>query len=97
MASNTAKPRTDPLESANRMNAVIKRRYVAVEDRPEALVVAGLDGAAGVLPRLISSLIRSKMTTFASAATPMESTMPAIPGSVTVIGMITMSPQSKNA
>ena len=62
-------------------------------DRPEA--VACLDPLRGVLPRLTSSLIRSKITTLASAATPMESTMPAIPGSVTVMGMITIRPQQK--
>ena len=43
------------------------------------------------LPARISSLTRSKMTMFASAATPMVSTRPAMPGSVSVIGMSLIS------
>jgi len=39
-------------------------------------------------PPLISSLMRSKMTMFASAAIPIVRIRPAIPGSVRVIGMI---------
>jgi hypothetical protein len=39
------------------------------------------------LPSRISSFIRSKMTMFESAATPMVKTRPAIPGSVMVIGI----------
>jgi hypothetical protein len=38
-------------------------------------------------PARISSLTRSKMTMFASAATPMVRTRPAMPGSVIVIGI----------
>ena len=43
------------------------------------------------LPPRISSLTRSKITMFASAATPMVSTSPAIPGSVNVIGISLIS------
>ena len=38
------------------------------------------------LPARTSSFIRSKMTMFESAATPIVRIRPAIPGSVTVIG-----------
>ena len=39
------------------------------------------------LPARTSSFIRSKMTMFESAVTPIVSTRPAIPGSVRVIGI----------
>ena len=39
------------------------------------------------LPARTSSFIRSKMTMFESAATPIVSTSPAIPGRVRVIGI----------
>ena len=44
------------------------------------------------LPRRTSSLMRSKMTTFASAATPIVRIAPAMPGSVSVIGIRTAMP-----
>ena len=47
---------------------------------PEA-IEAGID-----LPVRTSSLMRSNMTMFASAATANVSTIPAMPGSVSVIG-----------
>ena len=53
--------------------------------------------AREVRPRLTSSLILSKITTFASAATPMESTIPAMPGSVIVTGTATTIPHIRNA
>ena len=43
--------------------------------------------AAIDLPARTSSLTRSKMTMFASAATPIVRIRPAMPGSVSVIGM----------
>ena len=43
------------------------------------------------LPARISSLTRSKMTMFASAATPIVRIRPAMPGSVSVIGISLMS------
>ena len=43
------------------------------------------------LPPRISSLTRSKMTMFASAATPSVRIVPAMPGRVIVIGMSLMS------
>ena len=60
---------------------------VRVDDRREALLVA-LGIATGTdLPARISSLTRSKMTMFASAATPIVRIRPAMPGSVIVIGI----------
>jgi hypothetical protein len=41
--------------------------------------------------------MRSKMTTLASAATPMVRIMPAMPGSVRVTGMALKRPQSRIA
>ena len=49
------------------------------------------------LPALASSFIRSKMTTFESAATPIVSTSPAIPGSVSVIGISLIIARKKTA
>ena len=49
------------------------------------------------LPARASSFIRSKMTTFASAATPIVSTRPAIPGSVSVIGISLIIAKKKTA
>ena len=43
------------------------------------------------LPALASSFIRSKMTMFESAATPIVRIRPAMPGSVIVIGMSLIS------
>ncbi len=43
------------------------------------------------LPARISSLTRSKMTMLASAATPIVRIRPAIPGSVSVIGISLIS------
>ena len=58
---------------------------VRVDDRREALRVPGGDrGAHGFARRATSSLMRSKMTTFASAATPIVRIMPAKPGRVSV-------------
>ena len=44
-----------------------------------------------VLPDLISSFTRSKITMFASAAMPIVRIRPAMPGSVSVIGMSLIS------
>ena len=54
--------------------------------------------AAGIdRPALASSFIRSKMTMLASAATASVSTMPAMPGSVSVIGISLTSANSRIA
>ena len=44
-----------------------------------------------------SSFIRSKMTTFESAATPIVRISPAMPGSVSVIGISFISAKKKTA
>ena len=54
--------------------------------------------AAGIdLPARTSSFIRSNMTMLASAATASVSTRPAIPGSVSVIGISLTSANSNTA
>ena len=54
--------------------------------------------AAGIdLPARTSSLMRSNMTMFASAATASVSTSPAMPGSVSVIGISLTSANRKTA
>ena len=50
----------------------------------EAALVAGAIAARTDFPDRTSSLMRSKMTTFASAATPIVRIRPAKPGSVSV-------------
>ena len=85
-----AKPRMGPEPCQNRMTAVSKRGDIGVENGTEHLVIAGLDRAAETFARSCSSRIRSKMSTLASTAIPMVSTIPAIPGSV-----ITGSPSAR--
>ena len=54
--------------------------------------------AAGIeRPARTSSFTRSKTTMFASAATPSVRIMPAMPGSVSVIGISLMSANRKTA
>ena len=54
--------------------------------------------AAGIdLPARASSLIRSKMTMFASAAIPSVRIRPAMPGSVSVIGISLTSAKRNTA
>ncbi|OPZ44110.1 MAG: hypothetical protein BWY94_01745 [Actinobacteria bacterium ADurb.BinA094] len=50
-----------------------------------------------VLPCRTSSLMRSKMTTLASTATPMVRIMPAMPGRVSVTGIRLNRPHSRTA
>ena len=49
------------------------------------------------LPARNSSLMRSKMTMFVSAATPIVRISPAMPGSVSVIGISLISPKKRIA
>ena len=81
----TAKPLTNPVPIIIKMKAVIRE-----ETFPSRIdVQARLNPSSMALkifrPRLISSLVRSKIKILASTAIPMERTNPAMPGSVSVI------------
>ena len=81
MASRKAKPLDAGLAGDEQHRRRDQRHRVGVDDRAEALRVARRDGRAhGLRPARTSSLMRSKMTTFASAATPIVRIMPAMPG-----------------
>ena len=84
MVSVTAKPRTAPDPSQNRTRVEIS--VVMLESM--MVVIARLYpasmAATGDLPECISSRMRSLMSTLASTAMPMVSTMPAMPGRVRV-------------
>ncbi len=82
--SMSAKPFTPAVATAKRTSAVMHvtafaSRIVCRPFEYPAAIAARTD-----LPVLTSSLIRSKMTTFASAATPIVRIRPAKPGSVSV-------------
>ncbi len=65
---------------------------VRVDDRRQALACSPPRcPRPPICPPRISSLTRSKMTMFASAATPIVRIRPAMPGSVSVIGMSLIS------
>ncbi len=85
--SVNANPCTSWVESTNRMNAVMIVTTFAsmIADRPFLYPVA--IPARTDLPARISSLTRSKITMFASAATPIVRIRPAIPASVSTIGI----------
>ena len=89
--SMKAKPFTPAVARMNRMNAVINVTTLASMIAVEALLVAGRDPALDRRPRAISSFTRSKITMLASAATPIVRISPAIPGSVSVIGISSIS------
>ena len=72
--------------------------HVRVDDRRDALAVALGDRRQHRSARArTSSFIRSKMTTFESAATPIVRIRPAMPGSVSVIGISLISARKKRA
>jgi hypothetical protein len=87
MPSVNANPLTPAVASTKRMNAVSSVMTLAsmIVAMPRRYPCAIAD--RGDRPALASSLIRSNMTMLASAATPIVRTNPAIPGSVSVIGM----------
>ena len=90
--SVNAKPLTPAVASTNRMNATMIVTTFASMIAAEALAVARRRGPRSpICPPRISSLTRSKMTMFASAATPIVRIRPAMPGSVSVIGMSLIS------
>jgi hypothetical protein len=68
------------------VTALASRMVLNPREYPEAIA------ARTVLPDRYSSRIRSKMTMFASAATPMVRMVPAMPGRVIVTGMPMMTP-----
>ena len=80
------------------MNATMKVTTFAsmIADRP-LLVARRRCRPGSICPPRISSLTRSKMTMFASAATPIVRIRPAMPGSVSVIGISLISAKKKIA
>ena len=84
ISSISAKPFTPAVATANRTSAVMQVTTFAsrIVWKPFAYPVA--IPARTDFPARTSSLIRSKTTTFASAATPIVRIMPAKPGSVSV-------------
>ena len=88
--SVNANPLTSAVASANRMNAVMNVTTLAstIAAKPRLYPVAMPEMIER--PPRISSLTRSKITMLASAATPMVRIRPAMPGSVSVIGMSLM-------
>ena len=84
MRSMSANPRTLAVATANRTRAVIAVTTFASTIVWKPLLYPVEIAARIDLPARTSSLMRSKMTTFASAATPNVRTRPANPGSVSV-------------
>ena len=84
ISSISAKPFTSAVATANRTSAVMQVTTFASTIVWKPFAYPAETAARTDLPALTSSLMRSKMTTFASAATPTVSTMPAKPGSVSV-------------
>ena len=82
--SISANPRTLAVATANSTIAVIAVTTLASTIVAKPFLYPGEIAARTDLPARTSSLIRSKMTMFASAATPNVSTRPANPGSVNV-------------
>ena len=91
MPSMNANPLTSAVASANRMNAVMNVTTFAstIAANPRVYPVAMPDTIER--PPRTSSLTRSNMTMFASAAMPIVRIRPAIPGSVSVIGISLIS------
>ncbi len=80
----SANPRTLAVATANRTIAVIAVTTFASTMVAKPFLYPRLIAARTDLPARTSSLMRSKMTMFASAATPNVSTRPAKPGRVSV-------------
>ncbi len=82
--SVTAKPLTGPVpnwKSTSAVSSVVRLESTIAE---RALPKPSDTAARGARPLSSSSRIRSKIRMFASTAIPMESTIPAIPGRVSV-------------
>ena len=83
--SVTAKPRIGPVPNWNRKSAAISVvTLVSMIDDSALLEARRRSPTATVRPARSSSRMRSKMSTLASTAMPMVSTMPAMPGRVSV-------------
>ena len=80
----TAKPRTGPVPNSYRMAAAMM--VVRLESVMEMLARSKPQATAraGLRPNLISSRMRSKISTLASTDMPMVNTTPAMPGRVRV-------------
>ena len=72
------RPRAEPVEHERADD----RRDVRIEHRPKRSLEADATAARVVRPAHNSSLMRSKIKTLASTAIPIDSTKPAMPGSV---------------
>ncbi len=81
---SSANPRTPDVASTKRIIAVIAVTTFASTIVEKPFVYPWEIAARTDRPPRASSFTRSKMTTFASAATPSVSTRPATPGSVSV-------------
>ncbi|OPZ57006.1 MAG: hypothetical protein BWY87_01719 [Deltaproteobacteria bacterium ADurb.Bin510] len=94
-ASTKAKPFTGPEPKLPRKKQVI--RVQALESRIDgnARLKPASMPARSVLPSFSSSLRRSKIRMFASTAMPIERMKPAMPGRVSVTGMILKSAKVK--
>ena len=84
MSSISAKPFTDATAIRNSTSAVIAVTTFASRIVWKPLPYPAAIAARTDLPARTSSLMRSKTTTFASAATPIVRMRPAKPGSVSV-------------
>ena len=82
--SVVAKPFTVPLPKKNRTAAAISVVTLPSRIAGVALLKPAFSALRRLLPRTSSSFTRSKITIFASTAIPTESTIPAIPGNVSV-------------
>jgi hypothetical protein len=84
IARVTAKPRTGPVPNWKRTKAVSSVVSCASTIAESAWPKPSLTATRGLRPAASSSRMRSKISTLASTAMPMERISPAMPGSVSV-------------
>ena len=84
MQCTTAKPRIGPVPKKNKAIPAISVVILESKMVPHARSYPAVIAACGVVPFLISYLIRSLISTFASIAIPSVSATAAIPGKVNV-------------
>ena len=92
ISSISAKPLTPAVASENRTSAVIAVTTFASMIVESPLPYPDAIAARTDLPSRDSSLMRSKMTMFASAATPIVRIIPAKPGRVSVTSKSKIAP-----